>query len=311
MKLTQRRAFTLIELLVVIAIIAILAAILFPVFAQAKLAARVTQTVSNLKQIGTGFQMYLNDNDDVWPLWSKGMGCTNATECPGGPDVFSLSNMYPSLVNPYIKNGVKITDTSGGGNLTDLWASPNSKPLLSAVSNTFAYNHWTLGGFSSCARRINVAGAPASCNNRTVADYAEFADLAYNTPAPNSSLQEPSATVVLSDGAQLSRPPQYAIAFPTGDPWFIGVWGPHAMEGSGTICVNTTPSTQTAVRIRLMRGSKSVVVRGDTSVKNVATSSLYHRNYYTTTTGTTCNNQNVGWRGALTTNRGWARTWPD
>lgn len=59
------KAFTLIELLVVIAIIAILAAILFPVFAQAKAAAKQTATISNLKQLGTSLQIYLADNDDI------------------------------------------------------------------------------------------------------------------------------------------------------------------------------------------------------------------------------------------------------
>lgn len=59
------KAFTLIELLVVIAIIAILAAILFPVFAQAKKAAKQTVAISNMKQIGTSIQMYLADNDDI------------------------------------------------------------------------------------------------------------------------------------------------------------------------------------------------------------------------------------------------------
>ncbi len=61
-----RKAFTLIELLVVIAIIAILAAILFPVFAQAKNAAKKTQDLSNMKQMGTGTQLYLGDSDDVY-----------------------------------------------------------------------------------------------------------------------------------------------------------------------------------------------------------------------------------------------------
>ncbi|RYG24036.1 prepilin-type N-terminal cleavage/methylation domain-containing protein [bacterium] len=66
----SRRGFTLIELLVVIAIIAILAAILFPVFAQAKRAAKVTSALSNCKQMGTAQIMYMNDADDVFsPAW--------------------------------------------------------------------------------------------------------------------------------------------------------------------------------------------------------------------------------------------------
>src|SRR5919205_3767504 len=60
-----RTAFTLIELLVVIAIIAILAAILFPVFAQARAKARQTSCLSNMKQIGTGLYMYVQDYDET------------------------------------------------------------------------------------------------------------------------------------------------------------------------------------------------------------------------------------------------------
>ncbi len=63
----MRKAFTLIELLVVIAIIAILAAILFPVFAQAKDAAKKSQGLSNVKQIGTGMHLYMGDYDDTTP----------------------------------------------------------------------------------------------------------------------------------------------------------------------------------------------------------------------------------------------------
>jgi prepilin-type N-terminal cleavage/methylation domain-containing protein len=69
----QRGGFTLIELLVVIAIIAILAAILFPVFAQAREKARQTTCVSNLKQIGTAFMMYVQDYDETYPPWKRKM----------------------------------------------------------------------------------------------------------------------------------------------------------------------------------------------------------------------------------------------
>ena len=67
--------FTLIELLVVIAIIAILAAILFPVFAQAREKARAAACLSNGKQIGTGIMMYMQDNVGVYPP-QPGLGAT-------------------------------------------------------------------------------------------------------------------------------------------------------------------------------------------------------------------------------------------
>ena len=62
-----RRGFTLIELLVVIAIIAILAAILFPVFAQARAKARQIACVSNVRQIGMAWMQYIQDNDEAFP----------------------------------------------------------------------------------------------------------------------------------------------------------------------------------------------------------------------------------------------------
>ena len=67
MKCRQKRGFTLIELLVVIAIIAILAAILFPVFAQARAKARQSACLSNMKQLGTGLTMYAQDWDETLP----------------------------------------------------------------------------------------------------------------------------------------------------------------------------------------------------------------------------------------------------
>src|SRR6476646_4974417 len=66
-RLTRSRGFTLIELLVVISIIAILASILFPVFAQAREKARAAACLSNQKQIAMAFSMYSQDYDEVYP----------------------------------------------------------------------------------------------------------------------------------------------------------------------------------------------------------------------------------------------------
>ncbi|MBQ0106006.1 MAG: prepilin-type N-terminal cleavage/methylation domain-containing protein, partial [Armatimonadetes bacterium] len=63
-----KKGFTLIELLVVIAIIAILAAILFPVFAQAREKARQTGCLSNMKNIGTAIMLYTDDNHETFPM---------------------------------------------------------------------------------------------------------------------------------------------------------------------------------------------------------------------------------------------------
>src|SRR5436189_2450638 len=69
---TKRSGFTLIELLVVIAIIALLAAILFPVFARARENARKSACLNNVKQIGIGLQQYLQDFDEVFPGYYMG-----------------------------------------------------------------------------------------------------------------------------------------------------------------------------------------------------------------------------------------------
>ncbi|MDX2066395.1 MAG: prepilin-type N-terminal cleavage/methylation domain-containing protein [Fimbriimonadaceae bacterium] len=97
----MRKAFTLIELLVVIAIIAILAAILFPVFAQAKLAAKKVSSLSNVKQLGTAFQMYLGDNDDVTPSI---FGTNDPANCTPPTNIQGCSNEWWMPLFPYFKS---------------------------------------------------------------------------------------------------------------------------------------------------------------------------------------------------------------
>jgi len=93
--MSSRRAFTLIELLVVIAIIAILAAILFPVFARAREAARQSACLSNLRQMSSATAMYVQDYE-AYPLYSS------------GPD------RWHSLLQPYIKNEqVRVCPSAG------------------------------------------------------------------------------------------------------------------------------------------------------------------------------------------------------
>jgi prepilin-type N-terminal cleavage/methylation domain-containing protein len=110
----HRKAFTLIELLVVIAIIAILAAILFPVFAQAREAARKTSCLSNLKQCGLGLLMYAQDYDEQtcpWDIAVKANGdpttwgaCAPGPPCPQDAQGFDLS--WDRLIQPYTKNSL-------------------------------------------------------------------------------------------------------------------------------------------------------------------------------------------------------------
>ena len=95
----KRTGFTLIELLVVIAIIAILAAILFPVFAQAREQARMSTCLSNFKQIGTGVMMYLQDWDETYPM-------NRIAQNPGGSECNGKGKMvtWKSETQPYVKN---------------------------------------------------------------------------------------------------------------------------------------------------------------------------------------------------------------
>src|SRR6056297_3423700 len=98
----RRHGFTLIELLVVIAIIAILAAILFPVFARAREKARQASCLSNVKQMGLAAMMYVQDYDETMPP----ARCYNATipyTMPNG-DTWDSWGPWFALIQPYAKN---------------------------------------------------------------------------------------------------------------------------------------------------------------------------------------------------------------
>ncbi len=132
----QTRGFTLIELLVVIAIIAILAAILFPVFAKAREKARQSSCNSNLKQMATASKMYGSDYDE--------------SVTPGAIQAAGLYYMFPNLLQPYIKNTQLLTCPSKPGQGWTGGAPPYAcvqpHTILSNYTNNFCISGATWGG---------------------------------------------------------------------------------------------------------------------------------------------------------------------
>jgi len=155
----RSKGFTLIELLVVIAIIAILAAILFPVFAQAREKARQTQCLSNMRQMGIAVQMYLQDYDETFPLDSHTGGAGTASwvwlqtlqpyvktqllyRCPSDPSV----NWERPL------EGYRTTRRTSYG--TNFWMLPRLD-VDDLTRNCAGYN--TLASIQSPANTIYIA----------------------------------------------------------------------------------------------------------------------------------------------------------
>jgi prepilin-type N-terminal cleavage/methylation domain-containing protein/prepilin-type processing-associated H-X9-DG protein len=151
---SPKTGFTLIELLVVIAIIAILAAILFPVFAQARDQARQTTCLSNMKQLGTGLMMYAQDYDEVLPAWPFRGGAGGLFSDPRF-GVWSYSTWVNALM-PYVKN-------------TNVFACPNGpKLLVGPKDNRFIINlaineyieNWD-NGYATLAKLTGARNGPA------------------------------------------------------------------------------------------------------------------------------------------------------
>jgi len=117
------KGFTLIELLVVIAIIAILAAILFPVFAQAREKARQTTCLSNSKQIGLAIMMYTDDYDESYPYG-----------CIVGPG-WAWDQFWKWAINPYMKNAKMMKCPSVKASLGYADSNPLVRPGYSLVCN--------------------------------------------------------------------------------------------------------------------------------------------------------------------------------
>jgi prepilin-type N-terminal cleavage/methylation domain-containing protein/prepilin-type processing-associated H-X9-DG protein len=215
-KRTHRSGFTLIELLVVIAIIAILAAILFPVFAQAREKARSASCLSNNKQIMTSWKMYAQDYDEqqVWS-WFSHDGTLEGGRIPS-PD--GINRPWMELVNPYVKNAQIFICPSGPRNAGDFVAGA---PADRRVTSHYVYPCWIPYNYWNFFGTIMFSGFPSNrsfsaggvCNNAW----------AYCTGHEFSN--NPAESVAIMEGYYLSywTPATEAANAPFGSAWTTGI----------------------------------------------------------------------------------------
>jgi len=215
----RKSAFTLIELLVVIAIIAILAAILFPVFAQAREKARATSCLSNFKQGSLAVLMYVQDYDET--MVPVEYGC-----CGYNPD--TGDRMWPQLVQPYTKNRQLDKCPSDGQNTDTMdladWGYTNAS---NAVEKDYAYASTADFGFNYyyLSPMFNLPAADGTGN------FVYFAGIKVSQisrPANNIMLVDSVWNVVggapQGGGNWLIETPSYWYG--TGNYWFGG-WHPN------------------------------------------------------------------------------------
>jgi prepilin-type N-terminal cleavage/methylation domain-containing protein/prepilin-type processing-associated H-X9-DG protein len=150
----QRRGFTLIELLVVIAIIAILAAILFPVFAQAREKARAIACLSNTKQIGTAMMMYAQDYDETLVPYRNRSANPFASDPRLGSST-KRTTFFNQLLNPYVKNDGVFRCPSNPRGWVNFDNSPFGNPAF------FSYGGQNSYGVSNYVFRPHVGMALA------------------------------------------------------------------------------------------------------------------------------------------------------
>lgn len=190
------RAFTLIELLVVITIISILAAILFPVFAQAKAAAKGIACLAGVKQLGLAVEMYKTDNDDMYfPAMEYDPLPGFAPQKPwigydnnNGPNV---SGIYGSVISP-------AANPAHAGLLDNYIRSDQLKRCPSMPSDW--QTSYAVNGFRPDATSPYYTSNPAAANN----EYGPFTlnptminGVASFSGASESSVQEPTMTLIL------------------------------------------------------------------------------------------------------------------
>ncbi len=190
MERTQR-GFTLIELLVVIAIIAILAAILFPVFARAREKARQTSCLNNVKQIALAARMYLQDYDS---RWMKGRDMNMGQTIFGNePDVDDYSE-WPCFLIPYIQNAQIFNCPSGntadtnppldgnyGWNYDGLRGFPEARIRQPAQTFAFFDSHqeFMISGSNTRARLIAYLGVNRSSKTERATRHNGQANMAF------------------------------------------------------------------------------------------------------------------------------------
>ncbi len=153
----MKKGFTLIELLVVIAIIAILAAILFPVFAQAREKARQTQCLSNMKQLALAINMYAGDWDQTYPAADPALANgENGEIYTGHTYTGNLDQLktctYRAAIEPYIKNGSMFFCPSDSGNI---WGTASTDRGFSTSGRFTSYH------YRYCAGAAVLGGASA------------------------------------------------------------------------------------------------------------------------------------------------------
>lgn len=195
----RNRAFTLIELLVVIAIIAILAAILFPVFAQAKVAAKKTTSLSNLKQIGLGASMYMGDNDDVTvPLYSFDAANTQYPSSQG-------QLYYSLLLQPYTKS-VELFRCANDSAVDSVLTGPDGKGRFDKTGAWYYYLFGSTPSFGMNYRYLNTPVGTTVFFSRPAVVYSGVS--ATSLEAPGSTISFAEAT--MKDQRGVANPIGYA-----------------------------------------------------------------------------------------------------